>query len=115
MRLDLPELATIRPIPAVLTVAACILVFTLRWPMLRVLATCAGRGALALPWQGFPSTESSAGLRGLGDPLQPQQICTILRGDERWRSVRPPTPPARARPADPATRPAGPSSRRKDR
>jgi chromate transporter len=47
VRLDLPELATIRPIPAVITVVACVLVFALRWPMLRVLATCAGLGALA--------------------------------------------------------------------
>jgi chromate transporter len=47
VRLDLPELATIHPIPAVITVVACVLVFALRWPMLRVLATCAGLGALA--------------------------------------------------------------------
>ena len=38
------------------------------------------------------SVAAGAGLRGLRDPSQPQQICTILRGDEPWRSVRPPTP-----------------------
>ncbi|XVV05976.1 chromate transporter [Actinosynnema sp. CA-248983] len=38
----LPELASFRPVAAVLTVIA----FALRWPMLRVLAVCAGLGVV---------------------------------------------------------------------
>jgi chromate transporter len=40
-------LSGFRPVAAALTVAAFALVFGLRWPMLRVLAVCAGLGAVA--------------------------------------------------------------------
>jgi chromate transporter len=45
VRLALPELDTFRPVAAAITVVAAVLVFRLRWPMLRVLAVCAALGA----------------------------------------------------------------------
>ncbi|MFC5091563.1 chromate transporter [Amycolatopsis plumensis] len=47
LTLTLPELTEFRPVAAALTVVAFVLVFALRWPMLRVLAVCAGLGAAA--------------------------------------------------------------------
>ncbi|MFI6024700.1 hypothetical protein [Amycolatopsis magusensis] len=47
LHLTLPALDTFRPVAAVLTVLALVLVFGLRWPMLRVLLVCAALGAVA--------------------------------------------------------------------
>ncbi|MEV4648510.1 chromate efflux transporter [Saccharopolyspora sp. NPDC049357] len=47
LSLNLPDLAGIRPVAAAITAIALVLVFALRWPMLRVLAICAGLGAAA--------------------------------------------------------------------
>jgi chromate transporter len=47
LRLNLPELASFRPVIALITATALILVFALRWPMARVLAVCAGLGVIA--------------------------------------------------------------------
>ncbi|MEU4448429.1 chromate efflux transporter [Actinosynnema sp. NPDC050801] len=47
VRLNLPELTSFRPVAAAITAIALVLVFALRWPMLRVLAVCAGLGAVA--------------------------------------------------------------------
>jgi chromate transporter len=47
LRLGVPDLAGFRPVAAAITAIAFVLVFALRWPMLRVLACCAGLGAIA--------------------------------------------------------------------
>ncbi|RBM18678.1 chromate transporter [Prauserella sp. PE36] len=47
LQLNLPELASFRSVPAAITAIAFVLVFALRWPMLRTLAVCAGLGATA--------------------------------------------------------------------
>jgi chromate transporter len=47
LRVELPELATLRPVPVVIGVIALALVFGLRWSMLRVLGVCAALGAAA--------------------------------------------------------------------
>ncbi|MCI2419772.1 chromate efflux transporter [Saccharopolyspora sp. K220] len=47
LQLSVPELASIRPVAAAITAIALVLVFALRWPMLRVLAVCAALGAVA--------------------------------------------------------------------
>ncbi|GAA1299357.1 chromate efflux transporter [Saccharothrix xinjiangensis] len=47
LRLDLPELVSFRPVAAAITAVALVLVFALRQSVLRVLATCAGLGAVA--------------------------------------------------------------------
>ncbi|MFT7837963.1 chromate efflux transporter [Saccharothrix sp. BKS2] len=47
LRPDLPELASFRPVAAAITGIALVLVFALRWPMSRVLLTCAGLGVVA--------------------------------------------------------------------
>ncbi|WP_433505491.1 chromate efflux transporter [Pseudonocardia halophobica] len=52
LALQLPDLSSLRPVPAVLVAIASILLFVLRWPVLRVLGSCAvlGLGAgLLLP------------------------------------------------------------------
>lgn len=47
LHLTLPDLASFRPVAAAITAIALLLVFGLKWPMLRVLATCAALGAAA--------------------------------------------------------------------
>ncbi|MFD7655254.1 chromate efflux transporter [Actinosynnema sp. NPDC059797] len=47
LRLALPEPGSFRPVAAAITAVAFVLVFALRWSMLRVLAVCAGLGVLA--------------------------------------------------------------------
>lgn len=47
LRLALPDLASFRPVAAAITAVALVLVFGLRWSMLRVLAVCAGLGIVA--------------------------------------------------------------------
>jgi chromate transporter len=44
LALHLPILTTLRPVPLVIAVVAALLVFALRWPVLRVLGTSAGLG-----------------------------------------------------------------------
>jgi chromate transporter len=53
IRLELPELVTIRPVAAAIAVAAAVMVFALRWSMLRTLAVCAALG-LAAGLAGLP-------------------------------------------------------------
>lgn len=52
---ELPDLSSIRPTAVGLLVVACVLVFRLRWPVLRVLGTCAAVG-LAAGLVGIPAT-----------------------------------------------------------
>jgi chromate transporter len=40
-------LASVRPVAVAITVVALVLVFALRWPVLRVLGVCAGLGLIA--------------------------------------------------------------------
>ncbi|WP_112137093.1 chromate efflux transporter [Glycomyces dulcitolivorans] len=47
LRFALPDLASVRPVAVAITVVALILVFALRWPVLRVLGVCAGLGLIA--------------------------------------------------------------------
>lgn len=47
LHLNLPDLTSFRPVATAITAIALILVFALRWPMLRVLATCAILGTAA--------------------------------------------------------------------
>jgi chromate transporter len=47
LRLTLPDLGTVQPVPVAITVVAAGLLFALRWPMLRVLATCGVLGVAA--------------------------------------------------------------------
>ncbi len=51
--LELPRVATLRPIPLVITIAAAVMIFRLRWSVLRTLGACAllgvGAAALSLP------------------------------------------------------------------
>jgi Domain of unknown function (DUF1707) len=44
LRLELPELSSLRPVALAITVAALVLVFRLRWSVPRTLAVCAGLG-----------------------------------------------------------------------
>jgi chromate transporter len=44
VRLEVPDLATIRPVPLALTFAAAVMVFRLRWSVLRTLGACAALG-----------------------------------------------------------------------
>jgi chromate transporter len=44
LRLELPELASLRPVPLLITAAALVLIFRLRWSVPRTLAVCAGLG-----------------------------------------------------------------------
>jgi chromate transporter len=53
LRLDLPELSTIRPIPLAIALVAAVLIFRLKWSVLRVLAVCAALG-LAAGLAGLP-------------------------------------------------------------
>jgi chromate transporter len=47
LRLQVPDLATVRPAPVVIAVVAAVLVFRFRWPVLRVLGVCAVLGLIA--------------------------------------------------------------------
>ncbi|WP_278045035.1 chromate transporter [Krasilnikovia cinnamomea] len=47
LHLQLPDLATVRPVPAVIAVVAAVLTFKLKWSVLRVLGVCAALGLLA--------------------------------------------------------------------
>ena len=47
LHLALPVLTDFRPVAAAITAIALMLVFALRWPMLRILAVCAGLGGAA--------------------------------------------------------------------
>ncbi|MEQ7129167.1 chromate efflux transporter [Actinopolymorpha sp. B11F2] len=47
VHLEVPDLASLNPIPAALTVVALVLIFRLRWSVLRTLGTCALFGLLA--------------------------------------------------------------------
>jgi chromate transporter len=47
LRLELPELSSLRPVALAITVVAVVLVFRLRWSVPRTLAVCAGLGLAA--------------------------------------------------------------------
>jgi chromate transporter len=47
VRLELPELTSLRPVASAITVAALVLVFRLRWSVPRSLLVCAGLGLAA--------------------------------------------------------------------
>jgi chromate transporter len=47
LRLELPELASLRPVPLVITATALVMIFRLRWSVPRTLAVCAGLGLTA--------------------------------------------------------------------
>jgi chromate transporter len=47
VRLEYPELASVRPIPVAIAVTAAVLVFRLRWSVLRTLGVCALLGLVA--------------------------------------------------------------------
>lgn len=46
IRLDVPELATIQPVAVVIAAAAMVMIFKLRWSILRTLGVCAAAGLL---------------------------------------------------------------------
>jgi chromate transporter len=47
VRLTLPDLGSLRPVPLVIAVVAAVLIFRLRWSVLRTLAVCAALGLLS--------------------------------------------------------------------
>jgi chromate transporter len=47
LRLELPQPASLRPVPLLITAAALVLIFRLRWSVPRTLAVCAGLGLAA--------------------------------------------------------------------
>jgi chromate transporter len=47
IRTQVPDLATIRPVPVAITVVAAVLIFRLKWSVLRVLGVCAALGLIA--------------------------------------------------------------------
>ena len=49
LQLELPQLATLRPVPVLIALAAAMMIFKLRWSVLRTLAACAALGLLAAP------------------------------------------------------------------
>ena len=49
LQLELPQLATLRPVPVLIALAAAVMIFKLRWSVLRTLAACAALGLLAAP------------------------------------------------------------------
>jgi chromate transporter len=53
VRLELPELSSLRPVPLAITVAALVMIFRLRWSVPRTLLVCAGLG-LAAALTGLP-------------------------------------------------------------
>jgi chromate transporter len=56
LHLVLPDLATIRPVPVVIAVVATVLIFRLKWSVLRVLGVCAALGLVA-GLAGIPGVE----------------------------------------------------------
>ena len=44
LRLELPELSSLRPVPLVIAAAALVMIFWLRWSVPRTLLVCAGLG-----------------------------------------------------------------------
>src|SRR3712207_4281666 len=55
LHLELPDLATLRPVPLVIAVVAAVLLFRVRWSVLRTLGVCALLG-LAAALAGLPLT-----------------------------------------------------------
>jgi chromate transporter len=53
VRIEVPELSSLRPVALAITVAALVMVFRLRWSVPRILAVCAGLG-LATAVTGLP-------------------------------------------------------------
>jgi chromate transporter len=53
VRLEVPELASLRPVPLAIAVAALVMIFRLRWSVPRTLVVCAGLG-LAAALTGLP-------------------------------------------------------------
>jgi chromate transporter len=53
VRLELPNLASLRPVPLAITAVALVMIFRLRWSVPRTLAACAGLG-LAAALAGLP-------------------------------------------------------------
>ncbi|MGK5172217.1 chromate efflux transporter [Geodermatophilus sp. CPCC 205761] len=53
LHLELPDLGSLRPVPLAIAVVAAVLLFRLRWPVLRTLAVCAALG-LAAGLAGLP-------------------------------------------------------------
>ena len=53
LRVELPELASLRPVALAITMAALVMVFRLRWSVPRTLTVCAGLG-LAGALAGLP-------------------------------------------------------------
>jgi chromate transporter len=47
LHLQLPDPATIRPVPVVITIVAAVLIFRLKWAVLRVIGICATLGVVA--------------------------------------------------------------------
>jgi chromate transporter len=47
VRLQVPDLTSLRPVPLVITAAALVMIFRLRWSVPRTLAMCAGLGLAA--------------------------------------------------------------------
>jgi chromate transporter len=47
LSLELPDLTTLRPVPLVISVVAAVLLFRLKWSVLRTLGVCAGLGLTA--------------------------------------------------------------------
>jgi chromate transporter len=47
LRLELPELVSLRPVPLAITAAALVMIFRLRWSVPRTLLVCAGLGLTA--------------------------------------------------------------------
>jgi chromate transporter len=47
LRLESPEPSSLRPVPLVITAAALVMIFRLRWSVPRTLAMCAGLGLAA--------------------------------------------------------------------
>ena len=44
LHLDLPELGSLRPVPLAIAVVAAVMIFRLRWSVLRTLGVCAALG-----------------------------------------------------------------------
>nr|MBA2637614.1 chromate transporter [Solirubrobacterales bacterium] len=49
LELELPQLGTLRPISLLIAVAAAVMIFKLRWSVLRTLGACAALGLIAAP------------------------------------------------------------------
>jgi chromate transporter len=49
LELELPQLGTLRPISLLIAVAAAVMIFKLRWSILRTLGACAALGLIAAP------------------------------------------------------------------